>query len=396
MTDTFHIMLSNSLKDIFEDGRMLDQTIAYWLKTGNGWHQNQKSFYVETLHGMVQWWRLLKSVSDDCFGSKSFNYETAIDVYRVLFGNEAFAEGITKNFKVKTQEAFKRLSHKRAIRLSIPDWLDQLAYEELGDKMEKEFETLTAPASQILRTNRIHCTRDILLSELEREGYRVEALGDSDAIHLVSKANIFASRLFKQGWFEQQDYSSQQVSEFLEVVPGMRVIDACAGNGGKTLHLASLMGNKGRIVALDTAAWKLEELRRRGRRAGVSIVETREIESSKVVKRLAGTADRLLIDAPCSGTGVFRRNPDAKWRLTLNAVNELRKIQADILSGYSKMVKVGGKLVYSTCSILPSENEKQVQQFLDLHSNFKLDKEQTLCPTTGYDGFYMARLVRVS
>jgi 16S rRNA (cytosine967-C5)-methyltransferase len=157
------------------------------------------------------------------------------------------------------------------------------------------------------------------------------------------------------------------------------------------------MNNKGKVIALDTEDWKLKDLRTRAARAGISIIETKVIDTTKVIKRLNASADRLLLDVPCSGLGVLRRNPDSKWRLSLNKINELRKIQMDILTRYSQMVKIGGKVVYSTCSILPSENHKQVESFLEQSSGaFTLEEEKIISPAeSGFDGFYMARMVRV-
>jgi 16S rRNA (cytosine967-C5)-methyltransferase len=176
----------------------------------------------------------------------------------------------------------------------------------------------------------------------------------------------------------------------------MRVIDACAGTGGKTLHLAALMQNKGRIIALDTAIWKLDVLKQRALRAGVAIIETKPIETTKVIKRLAGTADRVLIDAPCSGLGVLRRNPDAKWKITPAKVQKLIAEQREILGSYCRMVKPGGMLVYATCSILPSENRTQVDNFLAAHPEFTFADDKTIGPDTdNCDGFYMARMRRV-
>jgi 16S rRNA (cytosine967-C5)-methyltransferase len=175
----------------------------------------------------------------------------------------------------------------------------------------------------------------------------------------------------------------------------MRVIDACAGGGGKTLHLAALTQNKGKIVAMDTEGWKLEELMKRAKRAGASNIETRVIDSAKVIKRLEGTADRLLLDVPCSGLGVIRRNPDAKWKLSLEFVEKVKTLQQKILTEYSTMVKPGGKMVYSTCSLLPSENEKQVEQFLEGNGKtFTLITSKTILPSQGFDGFFMALLQR--
>jgi 16S rRNA (cytosine967-C5)-methyltransferase len=177
----------------------------------------------------------------------------------------------------------------------------------------------------------------------------------------------------------------------------MRVVDACAGAGGKSLHLAALMRNQGTIISLDTEAWKLDELRRRAKRNGVQIIQTRPIESSKTIKRLHGTADRLLLDVPCSGLGTLRRNPDAKWKLTPEFLDNVRATQADILRSYSKILRPGGQLVYATCSILPSENEKQVERFLSENPNFRLLEERKLTPAEhGFDGFYMARIEMVN
>ena len=181
----------------------------------------------------------------------------------------------------------------------------------------------------------------------------------------------------------------------LEVEPGMRVVDACAGGGGKSLHLAALMQNKGQLISLDTLAWKLDELKVRARRAGVSNIETRPIENNKVIKRMYGTADRLLLDVPCSGLGVLRRNPDSKWKLTEAQLTQLLETQQTILQSYSPMVKSGGKMVYATCSILPSENRSQVDHFLasEAGKGWELVKDRSILPQEeGFDGFYMALL----
>jgi 16S rRNA (cytosine967-C5)-methyltransferase len=175
----------------------------------------------------------------------------------------------------------------------------------------------------------------------------------------------------------------------------MRVMDACAGAGGKTLHLAAMMENKGQVIATDIYQNKLNELKRRGRRAGAHNIETRLVDSSKVIKKLHDKMDRLLIDAPCSGLGVLRRNPDAKWKLQPEFIDEIKATQADILDKYSKVVKAGGELVYATCSILPSENSAQVQAFLATETGaaFEFIEDKTLLThRDGFDGFYMARL----
>jgi 16S rRNA (cytosine967-C5)-methyltransferase len=245
--------------------------------------------------------------------------------------------------------------------------------------------------------NTLKVSRAELQSQLEEEeNIHTEAPPDfPDALILEQRQNIFTRQQFKDGLFEVQDAGSQLIAPFLKVESGMRVIDACAGGGGKTLHLAALMKNKGRIIAMDTEAWKLDELKKRARRAGVGNIEPRVIESSKTIKRLENSADRLLLDVPCSGLGVIRRNPDAKWKLTPEFMERVKELQQHILVDYSTMLKPGGMMVYSTCSLLPSENEKQVEKFLSTHKeNFELLDQKWVSPSAGFDGFYMALLKR--
>ncbi len=292
---------------------------------------------------------------------------------------------------------YKTLMLTRAIRESIPDWLDTLGEAELGERWDAILTSLNTPAPVALRVNALKSDRGNALKMLHAEGIEARPAGE-EGLLLSDRVNIFRSRAFQSGILEVQDLSSQKVAPFLGVASGMTVVDACAGGGGKTLHLAALMHNAGRLIALDTEAWKLEELRKRARRAGAHCIETRPIDSSKVIKRLHGMADRLLLDVPCSGLGVLRRNPDAKWKLSLGQLDNLRKTQQDILERYAPIIKPGGRMVYATCSILPSENELQVKRFLESHpTSFRLLKQQTLFPEkNGGDGFYMALLERLS
>ena len=219
--------------------------------------------------------------------------------------------------------------------------------------------------------------------------------GYPDAVQLEEKKNVFLTSAFKDGFFEVQDASSQKIGRFLEVAEGQRVVDACAGAGGKTLHLSALMKNKGQIIALDIFEWKLAELKRRAKRAGAHNIETRLISDNKVIKRLHEKADRLLIDAPCSGLGVLKRNPDSKWKIDTEFIDRIKVEQQKILQDYSKMLKKGGKMIYATCSILPSENNLQVEKFLSNNPDFRLIKDEKIMPSQGYDGFYMALIERI-
>ncbi|GAL78264.1 tRNA and rRNA cytosine-C6-methylase [Algibacter lectus] len=277
--------------------------------------------------------------------------------------------------------------------------MDEIGVKELGKELwSKEIEALNVQADVILRVNTLKTTKEELQTALFDLDIETDFLPDHpSALKLKERANVFSTEMFKNGHFEVQDASSQLVAEFLNVEPGMRVVDACAGAGGKTLHLASLMENKGQIIAMDIYGNKLNELKRRAKRNGAHNIENRAIESTKVIKKLYDKADRVLIDAPCSGLGVLRRNPDAKWKLQPEFIDKIKKTQQEIIQQYSKMVKPGGQMVYATCSVLPSENQDQVATFLksEAGENFSLVKDKkVMAHKSGFDGFYMALLER--
>ena len=284
-----------------------------------------------------------------------------------------------------------------AIRESVPDWLYDYGLTEIGADWNSMLHALNEPASVCLRANRLKGTREELIEALGREEISAHIAPETDdGVVLDERRNIFSTAAFKAGLFEIQDGASQQVAPLVGAKPGDRVIDACAGGGGKTLHLAALMKNKGKIISMDVSERKLGSLRERCTRAGVDIAEVRVIESMKTIKRLEKTADRVLLDVPCTGLGVLRRNPDKKWKISIEEIERLQALQFEILSGYSQMLKPGGTLVYATCSCLPSENEKQVSRFLlESGAAWELIAEKKFAPGhNGYDGFYAAALVR--
>ncbi len=287
----------------------------------------------------------------------------------------------------------------RAVRESVPDWMDARGFSERGESWDALLTALNKKPQLVLRANTLKTPANQFFALLRDSGIPWHPLeGAPEAVVLDAFAPVFQWPSFKQGWFEIQDAASQMVAPFMVARPGMRVVDACCGSGGKTLHLSALMQNRGRIIALDVDAEKLAELEKRARRAGAGIIETRLITSTKVIKRLADSADRVLLDVPCSGTGVLRRNPDIKWRMQPEDLQRLLAEQQHLLSYYSRMVKPGGRLVYATCSVLPSEGEEQVRTFLQSFAErFKLVEEKRLDPHTfGFDGFYMAGLERIA
>jgi 16S rRNA (cytosine967-C5)-methyltransferase len=384
----------NGLEQIFTHKKYADKVIEKILKSNPKWGARDRRFIAETIYDIVRWYRLFIELTD----AVEDDYWRFLAVWclwnKAEFPDWEELKGVNRK---KILERYEILKATRKVRESIPDWMDEMGEKELGDKWEKELEALNQEASVVLRVNTLKISRQGLQKQLEEtENIITQAPVEfPDALILEERQNIFTRQQFKDGLFEVQDGGSQLIAPFLQVKPGMRVIDACAGAGGKTLHIAALMQNKGRIIALDTEEWKLEELKKRGRRAGVANVETRLIESSKTIKRLESSADRLLLDVPCSGVGVLKRNPDAKWKLTVEFMDRVKELQQHILTDYSTMLKSGGLMVYSTCSLFPSENENQVTAFLEKQKDkFELVEQKSVFPSEGFDGFYMALIKR--
>jgi 16S rRNA (cytosine967-C5)-methyltransferase len=383
-----------ALDSIFGDKRYADKVIEKVLKSNPKWGARDRRFIAETTYDIVRWYLLLKRITE----AKGDDYWRLLAGWCALNGVDLPAwdefKGVNPK-KVRDEEQKARAV--RRVRESIPDWLDELGEQELGKLWDKELQSLNEEAQVVLRVNTLKTSQRELHDRLRDEEVLTDTIeGFPDALVLEERQNVFGTTAFKDGFFEVQDAASQVIAPFLRIEPGMRVVDACAGAGGKTLHLAALMKNKGRIVAMDVEEWKLDELSKRARRAGVSNMETRFIESSKTVKRLENSADRLLLDVPCSGLGVLRRNPDAKWKLSLDFISKVKELQQHIINDYCMMLKPGGLMVYSTCSILSSENEKQVKQFLEAKGEkFELIEEKRTWPSEGFDGFYMALIKRV-
>ncbi|CEN35346.1 RsmB/NOP family class I SAM-dependent RNA methyltransferase [Capnocytophaga cynodegmi] len=385
------------LSFIFNENHYADKVVERQLKKDKRWGARDRAFIAETTYEIVRWKRLYAEIAEVKQPFSVQDLRRMFAVWAVLKGislpNWSYFEN-TPQRRIKGK--FDELSKVRKFRESIPDWLDNLGVEELGELFwNDEIHALNTLAPVVLRANTLKISAQQLKNVLEDEGVEANLLKNyPDALVLSERVNVFSTKAFSNGFFEVQDASSQKVAPFLQVVSGMRVVDTCAGAGGKTLHLASLMKNKGQIIAMDIYENKLQELKRRARRNEAFNIETKLIDS-KQLKRMQNMADRVLIDAPCSGLGVLRRNPDAKWKLKPEFLEQIRKTQQEILQNYSKLVKSGGKLVYATCSILPSENQKQVEDFLKSEEGrgFVFEEEDKIFASqSGYDGFYMVRM----
>jgi 16S rRNA (cytosine967-C5)-methyltransferase len=380
-----------AIDEIFNQNRYADKVIEKTLKSNSKWGSRDRAFVAESVYEMVRWWRLVNEVSP------------TKDLYH-LFGTYWVLQGKGlpdwQEFEAldpqKIKEKYETVISNRAIKQSIPDWLDEMGASLLGEKWDKEIDILNQKAEVVLRVNTLKISREQLAKRLAEEGIGTYApKGYKDALVLGRRQNIFKNPAFKEGLFEVQDASSQLVATAMDVKPGMRVIDACAGSGGKSLHLAALMENKGRILSMDLEDWKLQNTKLRARRNGISIIEPKVIEGNKTIKRLKESADRVLLDVPCSGLGVLKRNPDTKWKLSPESIEKVQGIQQEIIQNYSSMVKPGGILVYATCSILPTENQEQVEKFLSSEKgkDFELLEDQkVLAQESGFDGFYIAKL----
>jgi 16S rRNA (cytosine967-C5)-methyltransferase len=259
---------------------------------------------------------------------------------------------------------------REAVRLSYPTWLVELLVEDHGEAEGLALaEAMNRRAPLAIRANTAQTTREALIERLADENVTARPTELAPAgLVCETRINAFALSAFRDGLFEVMDEGSQLVAELVAPPPGGRVVDACAGAGGKTLATGAALGGKGRLLALDTDGKKLEELRRRARRAGLTNVEARQIKEGPL--GIKGQFDRVLVDAPCSGLGTLRRNPEARWRLTRATVESFPARQLALLVTYAPLVAVGGRLIYATCTVARAENEKVVERFLAERDDF--------------------------
>jgi len=307
------------------------------------------------------------------------------------------------------------------VRFEFPEWLTDNLHRLFGPRLEPEMGALRVEAPLDLRVNTLKATREEAKVALALDGVEAKPTALSPiGLRVQGRPPLAVLPTFKDGLVEVQDEGSQLAALLVDARPGMRVVDFCAGAGGKTLAMAAAMENKGRIVACDVLQGRVDRAATRLQRAGAHNVERRGLSSERDpwVKRHLGGYDRVLVDAPCTGVGTWRRNPDAKWKLTPAFLNELIDLQKRILDSACRLVKPGGRLVYATCSLLPEENEGQIDGFLAQHQDFAVvpvaevwrdsvgrHKDAAPCPSSdsylrltpaqhGTDGFFVAILQR--
>jgi len=339
------------------------------------------------------------------------------------FSGGRYAPDVLEPFEVRVLKALEghTLDHPdmpRAVALEVPDWILPRLEAQFGAETAAEIAGLTAPATLDLRVNLLRGTREQAMAALAEDGIEAQPTPLSPwGLRVPSRQPVTATKAFREGLVEIQDEGSQLVVQAVAVAPDMRVLDYCAGAGGKTLGLAMAMGNRGHIVACDVSEPRLDGAVRRLRRAGVHNVERHLLVSGdKWAKRRAGSFDRVLVDAPCPGTGTWRRNPDARLRLTPEDLSELVAKQSAILDAAANLVRPGGRLIYATCSVLEDENGSQITGFLARRADYtQLDLHEpataaiapaALSPRSpllrltprrhGTDGFFTAVLARTA
>jgi 16S rRNA (cytosine967-C5)-methyltransferase len=283
---------------------------------------------------------------------------------------DEFLKWIEQNASLKflPNEQYVRLG----VRYSFQDWMVEEFQKQFGDETEQLLDALNQSAPITLRVNLLKTDREQCQARLQGEGIETVPT-ELSPVGLIAKKRFQSqsSQAFKDGWFEMQDEGSQLISLIASPKSGDVVIDACAGAGGKTLHLAELMKNEGEIVAIDIERKRLEELQSRANRAGITIIRTM-LRNEVLPENFFSKADLVLVDAPCSGTGTIRRNPALKWSVNESLVKHYAEQQMNILEENSRYVKQGGKLVYATCSLMRQENEEIVEAFLEKHNYFTL------------------------
>ncbi|MFO1242523.1 MAG: RsmB/NOP family class I SAM-dependent RNA methyltransferase [Rickettsiales bacterium] len=292
----------------------------------------------------------------------------------------------------------------KPVQYNYPSWMTSLLEETFGGEFDMGMKALGEEAPVDLRVNTLKAIREQVIAALTNEDFAPEpAKRAPNGIRLKKRGALFASNTFRLGWFEMQDEGSQLVCELVDAKPGQKVIDFCAGAGGKTLAIAARMQGKGRILAWDTSKERLSQMPKRLARAGVNNVQLHLIanEQDQFIKRHKQSADWVLADVPCTGSGTWRRSPDLKWRTTEKDMQEVMALQKSILESAARLIMGTGKLVYATCSLFREENETQIENFLAAHSDFAVEpisereKYLRLLPHRDHtDGFFAAVLTR--
>lgn len=394
-------IVCQALHEIFENRSYADKEVPKILKQNRQLGSRDRTFIAETIYDVVRW---------------KLNYESSLPaglnpalqwegmVYLSLLNNPEYKIQNPDVFHPDLRE-LENVQPDMDPMKGFPDWINRRCRKELGKDWDAVAKGLSVKGKVYVRVNTLKTDAGQFLKKLEEK--QVEAVphpliriqdaqgtmvATPECVEIMSKNNLKSTHLYEEGLFEFQDVGSQIVSYFCDGTGDREVLDLCAGAGGKTLHLSALMNNKGTLYATDFQPARMEQLQKRAATAGCQNIKRLPYKAAQGLKDM----DLVLIDAPCSGMGTFRRNPDQKFKLQEKFIEGYIKIQSDLLFRSKFKVKRGGKMVYVTCSILPSEGEDQVRKFLARNREFELADELRLSPHQyDGDGFYMAKLVKV-
>ncbi len=385
-----------ALDDIFNRHKQADKVINTLLKSNKKWGSRDRKFVAGLFYDIVRWKRLYEYLAEVDVLSGQGKWHI-IGTWAVLNHIELpdWEEFVDINSEVILTK-YQNITNE-AVKQSVPDWLFELGQIQLKGQWIDILKALNEEAPISIRVNRLKTNPEDLMQILLKQGIETYQAPDyPDALFLKTRRKLTHLKCYKQGLFEVQDASSQLVAPFTGAVARDVVIDACAGAGGKTLHLATQMQNLGQILAYDIYPAKIEELRKRAKRNGIKNLTESGIIDAETVKKNHEKADILLLDAPCSSLGTLRRNPRLKWELNPEKIKQINVIQRDIIESYESMLKPGGYLIYVTCSILPLENQIIVKNFLSKHKNYTFVEDKTILPSKSKgDGFYMAKLKKL-
>lgn len=385
-----------ALRRIFSEGAYADKVVPELLKQHPRWGARDRQFVAETTYDIVRWWRKYWFMIGEDANLNAPAIQDIIAISLLQRGYSILNPELldVTNIGILQKKLYKEITDTAVIE-SVPQWLYNRLFWEYNNQKEvaKILNALNELPLVYLRVNTLRTTVEKTVKQFEKEMIATERVAHSNtALLLSTRKNLYKNDLYTLGHIEFQDIGSQMIGDFCDVRKGMTVIDVCAGAGGKTIQLAALMQNKGTIYASDKNTHRMAQLYKRAERAGVNILKIKTLEE---LDTMPNKADVVLIDAPCSGLGVLRRSPDTKWKLQETTVNELIETQNGILRRHQSLPKVGGCIVYATCSVLFSESEYQVRDFLEEQPNFILEDEKRVQPYDGFDGFYMAKLRRM-
>lgn len=412
-----------------QEGRLADRALDHVLRRERRLYSNERRAVAEGVWGLL---RNERRIDFALFGHAAPTL-AGVDLYRARWAGLAVLEGqpaqqiasamhlpsaLVPRLEKLAQPLPEGLSPAERVSLtgSLPGFVAELLVAERGAAEALELaQAFLTRAPLTVRANLLKGSREQLRDALGREGLRTPPATRYSPLGLVleSRVNAFGLRAFQEGLFEIQDEGSQLLAVLLQAAPGEQVVDACAGAGGKTLALCADMQNKGELYAFDVDAGRLAELSRRARRAGAHNIRTRTLpegsEADERISSMVGKADRVLVDAPCSGLGALRRNPDSRYRLKPDDLVRYPALQRAILDRFSRLVRVGGRLVYATCSLARAEDEAVAESFLAAKPYFKLVPAAQIVPAEvcegpylrtfpnrhGTDGFFAAVMERV-